>query len=117
VFALRYGLFRLGRLVVLTDAAPDLGEAEAMLRTFDDPAEAKKAVSKGKHETHRPAARWAVAAAKGTLTLASGYPDDMAEELFAVPIHSASELQRLIDATESVQVIPDAHKTMIDADS
>jgi nickel-dependent lactate racemase len=103
-----------GRLVVLTDAAPRLGEAEEILRTFDDPAEARKAISKGKHETHRPAARWAAAAAKGTLTLASGYPDDVAEELFAVPIHSPSELQRLIDAADSVLVIPDAHKTSID---
>jgi hypothetical protein len=90
-----------------------LGEAEKMLRTFDDPAEAKKAVSKGKIKSHRPAARWAAAAMKGTLTLASGYPDDEAEELFAFPIHTANELQRLIDAAGSVLVIPDAHKTTI----
>jgi nickel-dependent lactate racemase len=102
-----------GRLVILTDAAPELGEAEQMLRAHDDPAEAKKTVSKGKLESHRPAARWAAAAAKGTLTLASGYEDDVAEELFALPIHKPSELQRLIDAAESVLVIPDAHKTSL----
>lgn len=104
-----------GRMVLVTDAAPDLGAAEQMLRTHDDPAEAKKAVSKGRHESHRPAARWAAAAMKGTLTLASGYPDDVAEELFAVPIHSPDELQRLIDAAKSVWVIPDAHKTFVEA--
>ncbi len=106
-----------GRLVVLTDAAPILEEGESILRGFDDPSEARKAVSKGKVESHRAAARWAAAASRGTLTLASGYPDEVAEELFAVPLHTPSELQRLIDAAESVWVIPVAHKTYVKVDT
>jgi len=38
----------------------------------------------------------------------------VSEELFATPIASASEVQRLIDAAELVLVIPDAHKTMVE---
>jgi hypothetical protein len=43
----------------------------------------------------------------------SGYPDDVVEELFATPIHSATEVQRLIDSGQKVLLIPDAHKTMV----
>ena len=56
---------------------------------------------------------WVFAAKRGSLFLASGYPDDVAEELFATPIRTASEVQRLIDGGEKVLVIPDAHKTMV----
>jgi hypothetical protein len=37
----------------------------------------------------------------------------VAEELFATPIHTPAEVQRLIDGGGNVLVIPDAHKTMV----
>ena len=45
--------------------------------------------------------------------LASGYPDEVAEELHATPIRTPSEVQRLIDAATRVLVIPDAHQSMV----
>ena len=36
------------------------------------------------------------------------------EALFATPLASAAELQRLADAAERVAVIPDAHKSVVD---
>jgi hypothetical protein len=48
-----------------------------------------------------------------SIFLVSGYPDEVAEELFATPIHTASEVQRLIDTGGKVLVIPDAHKATV----
>ena len=45
--------------------------------------------------------------------LASGYPDEVAEELFTTPIRTASEVQRLIDGSEKVLLIPDANRMMV----
>jgi hypothetical protein len=36
------------------------------------------------------------------------------EELFATPVRSPAEVQRLIDAADRVLVVPDAQKTLIE---
>ena len=56
----------------------------------------------------------AFAAGQANLFVASGWSDDETEDLFATPIASASEVQRLIDTAEQVLVIPDAHKMMVE---
>ena len=53
------------------------------------------------------------AAKRASIFLASGYPDDVAEGLFATPIRTPSEVQRLIDTGGTVLLIPDAHKTTV----
>lgn len=79
-------LARDGRLVLLTAAAPDVGEAKA----------------------------WRAAAKKAHLYVASGWPDDVVEDrLAATPLASVAELQRLVAAADRVIVIPDAHKTKL----
>jgi nickel-dependent lactate racemase len=103
-----------GRIAVLSDAAPALGEGAETLRRHDDPKSAAKAVAKEKPDDGAACFLWCFAAkTAGSLYLASGYPDDLAEELFATPIRTASEVQRLIDAGERVLVIPDAHRSMV----
>jgi|SRR5579883_772730 len=102
-----------GRIALLTTAAPDLGPGAEMLRTLDEPSEAKKLLAHEKPDDWAAAALWALSAKRASLFLASGYPDEVAEELFATPIQHASEVQRLIDGSESVLLIPDAHKTTV----
>lgn len=104
-----------GRIALLTTAAPDLGPGAEMLRTLDGPEGAKKLLAREKPEDWAATALWAFAARRASLFLASGYPDDVAEELFATPIHAPSEAQRLIDTGEAVLLIPDAHKTVVTA--
>ncbi|MBN9118291.1 MAG: DUF2088 domain-containing protein [Planctomycetes bacterium] len=102
-----------GRIALLTTAAPDLGPGAQLLRTLDDPTGAKRLLDKEKPDDWAAAALWAFAAKRASIFLASGYPDEVAEELFATPIHTPSEAQRLIDTGGSVLLIPDAHKTTV----
>jgi nickel-dependent lactate racemase len=102
-----------GRIAVLTTAAPDLGEGMQLLRSMDGPTGARKLLAKSRPADWAAAWLWAFAAKRHSIFLASGYPDDVAEELFATPIRTASEVQRLIDSGTKVLLIPDAHKTMV----
>jgi nickel-dependent lactate racemase len=102
-----------GRVALLTTAAPDLGPGAEMLRRLDGPDGAKKLLATEKPEDIAAATLWALAAKRASLFLASGYPDDVAEELFATPVARESEVQRLIDTSAAVLLIPDAHKTTI----
>lgn len=102
-----------GRVAVLTAAAPDLGDGVRLLRTLEGPSGARKLLAKEKPADWAAAWLWASAAKNRSLFLASGYPDDVAEELFATPLRSAAEAQRLIDSGGKVLLIPDAHRTMV----
>lgn len=103
-----------GRIAVLTDAAPPLEEGAELLRQAEDPDAVDKVLSRRKPDDWPAAALWAFAAGQASLFVASGWSDDVTEELFATPIASAAEVQRLIDAAGRVTVIPDAHKTMVE---
>jgi nickel-dependent lactate racemase len=105
-----------GRIAILTTAAPDLGDGARLLRSMDGPTGAKKLLAKEKPDDLAACLLWVFAAKNHSLYLASGYPDDVAEELFTTPIRTASEVQRLIDGGDKVLVIPDAHKTMVTVD-
>jgi hypothetical protein len=102
-----------GRIAVLTTAAPDLGDGARLLRSMEGPAGARRLLAKEKPNDWAACFLWAFAAKNHSLYLASGYPDEVAEELFTTPIRTASEVQRLIDAGGRVLVIPDANKTMV----
>jgi nickel-dependent lactate racemase len=106
-----------GRIAVLTEAAPALGDGVQLLRSMDDTKGARKRLAQEKPDDWAAAWLWAAAAMnQRSLFLASGYPDEVAEELFTTPVHSAGEIQRLIDAAESVLVVPDAHRSMVTTD-
>jgi nickel-dependent lactate racemase len=102
-----------GRIALLTTAAPDLGRGAQLLRTLDSPTGARKLLEKEKPDDWAAAALWVFAAKRASIFLASGFPDEVAEELFATPIRTPSEAQRLIDTGGSVLLIPDAHKTTV----
>jgi hypothetical protein len=85
-----------------------------LLRAAEDPGAVGKVLNKRKPDDWPAAALWAFAAERANLFVASGWPDDATEELFATPIASAAEVQRLIDAAERVLIVPDAHKTMVE---
>ncbi|MCI0704954.1 MAG: lactate racemase domain-containing protein [Planctomycetia bacterium] len=102
-----------GRIGLLTTAAPALGPGAEFLRTLDGPTGARKLLAQQKPDDWAASALWVFAAKSASLFLASSYPDNVAEELFATPIHSQSEAQRLIDAGGTVLLIPDAHKMMV----
>jgi SAM-dependent methyltransferase len=102
-----------GRIAVLSAATPDLGDGARLLRSLDGPTGARKLLAKEKPADWAACLLWVFAAKKHSLFLAGGYPDDVAEELFATPVRWAAEVQRLIDGGGRVLLIPDAHKTMV----
>ena len=103
-----------GRIAVLAQpAAPDLGDGVQLLRRTDRMQGARKLLEKEKPDDWAAAWLWAFAAKRHSLFLASGYPDDVVDELAATPIYTPGEVQRLIDSGGKVLLIPDAHKTMV----
>ncbi len=100
-----------GRIGLLTTAAPALGQGAQLLRALDGPVGAKKLLARQKPDDWAAAALWVAAAKRASIFLASGYPDDVAEGLFATPIRTPSEVQRLIDTGGTVLLMSDAHKT------
>ena len=103
-----------GRLVLLTTAAPLLDDSGDLLLKVEEPATALKRIAAAKPDDAMPGTFWAFAAKKVSLYVAAGWPDELIEELFATPIHTAGEVQRLIDAAESVLFLQDAHKMFVE---
>jgi len=103
-----------GRLVLLTTAAPPLDDSGDLLLKVDDPAVALKRMAAAKLDDAMPGTFWAFAAKKASLYVAAGWPDELIDDLFATPIHSPAEVQRLIDAAERVLFLPDAHKLFVE---
>lgn len=101
-----------GRIALLSAAAPALPEAADLLRRTEDPLAVAKALLKQPAEGSSAALLWAFAVRRASLFVAAGWPSDTTEELFATPLASAAEVQRLIDAAGKVLVLPDADKTM-----
>ena len=103
-----------GRVAVVCDAAPALQEGAELIRQVDDPENARPVLKKRKPDDWPAAALWLRALRETNLFLASRYGPEVVEELFATPLASAAELQRLADAAGRVAVIPDAHKSVVD---
>lgn len=102
-----------GRIVLLTQAAPQLGAGAALLRKADNPTEALAALQQNAPADVAAAFQWASAAQRAALYLLSGLDEDATEELFAVPLERAEQVPRLFAATAgSCLVIPDANKTI-----
>lgn len=103
-----------GRLLLLTEAGPELGEAGELLRVIDKPAALARRLAARKPDDPAPAAHWAYAAHQVHLFVAADWPDELIEELFATPLRKVEQVQRLIDAAETVLVIHDAHKRLVE---
>jgi nickel-dependent lactate racemase len=102
-----------GRIVVLSEGAPVLGDGANLLRTLDGPRGARRQLGRLKPADWAAAYLWCFPAKAASLFLATGLPDEVAEELFATPVHDAAEVQRLLDMGGRVVVIPDAHRTVV----
>ena len=101
-------------MVLLTTAAPRLDDSGDLLLKVEEPAVALKRIAAAKPDDAMPGTFWAFAAKKVSLYVAAGWPDELIEELFATPVHTVGEVQRLIDAAESVLFLQDAHKMFVE---
>jgi hypothetical protein len=57
---------------------------------------------------------WVGAARRARIYLHSGLSEDATEELFAVPLEDATQVQRLLGEGGSCLVLEDAHKVVVE---
>jgi nickel-dependent lactate racemase len=101
-----------GRIVLVTGAAPTLGPGTELLRQAEDAGRALHLLSENKPVGMAAAFQWAQARQQAGIYLLSRLPDETVEELFAVPLEHASQVQRLVSSGGTCVFLPDAHKTM-----
>lgn len=102
-----------GRIVLLTEATPTLGDGAEVLRRSGDPAKALARLQQEKPEDRADAFLWAGAARRARIYLLSGLTEETTEELFAVPLEDASQVQRLLGEGGSCLLLEDAHKVVV----
>jgi hypothetical protein len=100
-----------GHIALLTEADPTRGPEMELLRQAAEPAQVLSALNQQKVPNASALFQWASAARQATIYLLSRLPAELAEELFAVPLENAGQVQRVV-GSGSCLVIPDAHKTM-----
>jgi nickel-dependent lactate racemase len=99
-----------GRIVLLSQAKPNLEpDASAVLKA-DDAAAVAAALGRRPPADQVAAARWAHAVSHARVALLSGLADEVAEDLFVTPLQDASQAQRLLGG--SCLFLADAHKAL-----
>jgi nickel-dependent lactate racemase len=101
-----------GSIVLLSDITPALGPGFELLRRHDDPGLAMNLLRQERPNDLSAAYQWATAAAQAKLYLLSGLSDEIAEELFVVPLQHAEQAQKLLAGEVTCALLPDAHRTM-----
>jgi len=102
-----------GRIVVLSRAQPELSAGFEMLRNARTP---ERGLSQARQADAPDAVslwQWLCALQHAKVTLLSGLAAEVAEELFVTPMDHPGQLARLAEGAESVLVIPDAHRCLV----
>ncbi|WP_020470525.1 lactate racemase domain-containing protein [Zavarzinella formosa] len=97
-----------GRVVILSDADPELGPGFLLLRESDHSVDAIKRLTKEKPADMQAALGWAMAASRAKLFLASEIRPDTVSQVFATPLPGPKELQALLDQPGKIVHLPDA---------
>jgi nickel-dependent lactate racemase len=100
-----------GRIALLSGGTPVLGEAAALFRQTEEPDKALTLLDRQRPADALAGFLWASAACQAKIYLLSGLPEDVAEELFAVPLDHAGQVQRLV-REGSWLFLADAQKTL-----
>jgi nickel-dependent lactate racemase len=101
-----------GRIILLLEAQPALGPGAKILGGSEDAAGALKRLGKDKPLDMASAYQWAHASQQASLYVLSGVPAEAVEDMFAMPLDDAGQVQRLLTGEGSCLVLPDAHKTL-----
>jgi nickel-dependent lactate racemase len=102
-----------GAVVLLSEAAPTLGQGMELLRQSENSGDALQLLLKQKPPDLTEAFQWASAAASAHIFLASELNPELVEEIFATPILSPVEAQRLVANVGKCLFLPDADKTLV----
>jgi nickel-dependent lactate racemase len=100
-----------GRIIIVSDGQPDLGPGAQLLRQADTPDEAIALLRERKPPDAAAAFQWASAAQRGKILVLSRLPADVVEEIFAVPLEHAGQIQRLLGEGSCLH-LSDADRTL-----
>jgi hypothetical protein len=100
-----------GHIVLLTEGDLASGPEMEVLRQAGEPGQILNTLSQQKVPNPAALFQWASAAKQATIYLLSRLPDEVAEEIFTVPLQRVGQVERVI-GNGSCLIIPDAHKTM-----
>jgi hypothetical protein len=101
-----------GRIVLVTEANPDLGAGAELLRQSEDAPRALELLNQKRPADMAAAFQWAHAVQQASIYLLSGLPGETVEDLFAFPLDHADQAQRLLAQGQTCLVLPDAAKTL-----
>jgi nickel-dependent lactate racemase len=101
-----------GRIVLLTQACPDLGAVIDRFRDAGDPQVLLGHPHRQESLDLIPTLQWASAASQAHLYLLSDLAEDLVEDMFATPLQEASQVQRLLDEGGACLFMQDAHKML-----
>lgn len=101
-----------GSIVVLSELTPSLGPGIETFRRHDDPGLALNLLFQEKPSDLEAAFMWGAAAQHARLYLLSGLEEEVAEELFAIPLQHAGQAQRLLTPDATCVLLGDAHKAV-----
>jgi len=102
---------RRGRIVLLSQARPEIGVGGQILRQSEEPTMALKDLHRQKPADIGPAFQWAHAADHARVSLLSRLDPNSAEELFTTPLTNASQVQSLMEEGD-ILFLEDAHKSI-----
>ena len=90
-----------GKVVVLSEALPELGRSAEIMRLTEDPGKTLHVLAEEKPADHEAGYLWCRAAQQAKLYLLSRLDADVAEELFVTPLENAGQVERILgsDAT------------------
>jgi len=101
-----------GSIVLLSSGPVTLGPAFEMLRRHESADDARRVLEEEKSIDLSAGYQWLAAVGASRVYLLSGLEDDVAEELFAVPMQHAEQTQRLLGSGATCVLLPDADKTL-----
>jgi nickel-dependent lactate racemase len=105
-----------GRVILLTEGVPSLGEGAMILREADEPQQAFTMLAERNPPDRAAALQWATATAQARMYILSGLPAETVEELFATPLEHADQVQRLLQGEGTVLFLQDAHKAVVEVE-
>lgn len=106
-----------GNIVLLTDAEPEFGPSMQVVRSEEEPRNARQRIMNDKPSDYAAGYIWASVAAKAKLYLLSRLPLDTAEEIYATPLDRVGQVQKLIAAASRVIVLAAADRTAATVES
>jgi nickel-dependent lactate racemase len=104
-----------GRIVLLSQAQPELGPGMQILRNADEPRVGLSDLRRSKPVDMASAFQWASAAEHANIFTLSRLEPDVAEELFTTPLTDPGQVVPLLQGAD-VLFLDDAHKSIAVAD-